>query len=81
MSTRSVLLDCGFSESGDGKLVKRHFDMTFFAEPVPEYRGTWRQGTWRCEVRKGDSVLDSIESMNPADMLDFFDRVILTAVA
>ena len=78
MSTRNMLLDCGFTELGDGRLAKKHFDMVFCAEPVPEYCGTWRQGTWKCEVRKGDSVIESFESMNPAEMLDFFDRVILT---
>lgn len=40
MSTRKVLLDCGFTESGADMLYKKHFDMVFCAEPVPEYRGT-----------------------------------------
>ena len=78
MSTRNMLLDCGFTESGDGRLAKKHFDMVFCAEPVPEYRGTWRQGTWRCEVKLNDKVIESFESTRPDELLDFFDRVILT---
>lgn len=78
MSTRKMLLDCGFTESGDGRLLKQHFDLVLAAYPAPEYIGTWRQGTWRCEVRANGKVVESLESTNPTDMLDFFDRVILT---